>query len=649
MRPVGEQLGARPLGGGVTRFRVWAPRAARVEVVLLGAGGGGGSGGGEGRVAMTPEEGGYWVADVERAGAGTRYRYALDGGDPLPDPASRWQPEGVAGASAVWRGGGGPSTRFARSGRQSGGGSARSGRLDHVFYELHVGTFTPEGTFDAVIPHLARLADLGVSAVELMPVAEFPGARNWGYDGVFPFAAQSSYGGPDGLAHLVAACHAHGLACFLDVVYNHLGPEGNVLPRFAPYFDAGKQTPWGPGLAFDGPARGEVRRFFIENALWWLLDIGMDGLRLDAVHAIDDRSDETFLSELAAAVDGAAAATGRPLALVAESAERTLRHLLPRAAGGSGMAAQWNDDFHHALHAALTGEQAGYYADFGGPAALEHLARALRQGFVFLPRDPARREWREGEPIRTDQGGPAGEAGIAGVSPGRFVAYAQNHDQVANRVGSRRLGATLSFERTKLAAGALLLSPFQPLLFMGEEYGETAAFAYFTSHADPSLGAAVWGGRAAECVAMGWPEDAVPDPQDPATFVRSTLDQRLAGEGRHRVLHDLYRELLRLRRTVPGLGAAAIWDGIDAAVDAAGAVLTLHRREPAGAAVVLLNVALVPAAARLPPGAAWKRLLDSAAGRWDGPGSAAPALAAGGARVPLAPESFVVYAAPSSP
>ncbi len=512
-------------------------------------------------------------------------------------------------------------------------------RRDLLFYEIHLGTFTPEGTFDAAIRHLPRLAELGVTALELLPVAQFSGERNWGYDGVFPFAAQASYGGPAGLRRLVDACHREGLACFLDVVYNHLGPEGSVHGRFGPYATERYRTPWGPAPDFDGPGSDEVRRHFVESALWWLVDVGLDGLRLDAVHAISDLSERPFLAELSEAVDRAAEALGRPLTLIAESATNTLRFLRPRDVGGAGCAGQWSDDLHHALHAVLTGERAGFYADFG---RLEQLATAYRRGWVFTGQRSAYRGRRHGVPFR----------GVPGMTPERLVVFAQNHDVAGNRARGERLAALLPpppFEAAKLAAAAVLLSPFVPLLFMGEEYGETAPFLFFTDHQSPELAEAVRVGRRRDFAAFAWGEE-VPDPQDPATFERSKLDPALRGAPGHRELEACYRELLRLRREVPGLGAAAGWEGIDAAADEAAGLLTLRRGDPRSRGLVaLLNFAPEARVARLPPAPSWHKLFDSAAAAWGGPGETAPADAAEGASIPLPPFAAVLYAREPSP
>ncbi|HET7488123.1 MAG TPA: malto-oligosyltrehalose trehalohydrolase [Acidimicrobiales bacterium] len=500
----------------MTRFRVWAPRATVVELDLSGR-----------RVPMAAAGGGWHGADVD-AGPGTDYGFVLDGREVLPDPRSPWQPAGVDGRSrtvdhaafpwsdAGWRGVHLPSA---------------------VLYELHVGTFTPEGTFDAAAARLDHLVDLGVDAVELMPVAEFPGRRGWGYDGVDLYAPHSAYGGPEGLKRLVDACHARGLGVVLDVVYNHLGPAGNHLARFGPYFTSRYATPWGEAVNLDGAGSDEVRAFFVDNAVMWLRDYHFDGLRLDAVHAILDTSAKHLLEELAERVEGLAAAAGRPLFLVAESDLNDPRVVRRREVGGYGIDAQWSDDFHHAVHALLTGEREGYYADFGSMA---HLALALRRSFVYAGEHSPHRGRRHGRLDPT-------------LSGHRFVVCTQNHDQVGNRARGERLAALVGPGRLQLAAALVLTSPFVPLLFQGEEWAATTPFPYFTDHADPILGRAVREGRRAEFAAFGWDPEAVPDPQDPATFEQARLDWSEPGEKDHAAVLDWYRRLIALRRSVPAL------------------------------------------------------------------------------------------------
>ncbi|MGH7545417.1 MAG: malto-oligosyltrehalose trehalohydrolase [Gemmatimonadota bacterium] len=608
MSPAAERLGATPLPGGRCAFRVWAPDAGRVEVHVPGA---------DGRtVPLEPEERGFHAGVVDGVEAGTRYRFRLDGVE-RPDPASRFQPEGVHGPSEVVD----PSA-FPWSDAGWNGPALD----DYLVYELHVGTFSAAGTFDGVIDALDELAELGVTAVELMPVAQFPGARNWGYDGVFPFAAQNSYGGPHGLARLVDACHRRGLAVVLDVVYNHVGPEGNVLGDFGPYFTDRYRTPWGRALNFDGPHGDDVRRYFIESALYWLGELRIDALRLDALHAILDLSAYPFLAELADRVRDLAAATGRRLYLIAESDLNDSRLIRPRAQGGFGLDAQWNDDFHHALHALLTGESHGHYRDFGN---VRDLAKAFTEGYVYTGQRSRFRGRRHGN--------------ASGDLPARqFLVFGQNHDQVGNRMLGDRWTRLVSFEALKLGAGAVLLSPFVPLLFMGEEYAEPACFQYFTHHSDPGLIRAVRQGRRRELAAFGWAGEA-PDAQDEATFHRSKPDRGRRETGPHRRMLDFYRELIRLRKRLPALSAC---DKERMRVDATESppVLGLHRRSDRHEAWAVFHFGREPAASTVaPPAGAWEKRLDSADACWAGPGSAVPDRWVDETRPTLSPESFVLF------
>jgi maltooligosyltrehalose trehalohydrolase len=407
---------------------------------------------------------------------------------------------------------------------------------EYVIYELHVGTFTAAGTLDAVIPHLDRLARLGVTAIELMPLAQFPGRRNWGYDGVHPFAVQDSYGGPEALARLVDACHARKLSVILDVVYNHLGPEGNRLSEFGPYFTDVYQTPWGQAVNVDGPYSDDVRQYFIGNALQWVDAFHLDGLRLDAVHAIVDRRATTFLEELGGEVHRIGRERGRPAYVIAESDTGDPRLVAQVQAGGLGLDGVWCDDFHHSVHALLTGERQGYYEDYG---ALEHLEGAWLRGVSRPGEYSQHRRARHGRSDATFEGGQA-------------TVCVQNHDQVGNRMLGERLGSLVSFEAQKLAAGLLLLSPHVPLIFMGEEYGDPAPFQYFIEHGDPALIAAVRSGRRREFESFGW-EGEVPDPQSERVFEACKLTQELCVKGDHALLHNMYTELLTLRaRYRPG-------------------------------------------------------------------------------------------------
>ncbi|MCM6773288.1 malto-oligosyltrehalose trehalohydrolase [Nocardia sp. CDC159] len=497
----------------MTLFEVWAPRARRVRVDVDGA-----------VHALAADAGGWWRAELPAAD-GARYGFLLDD-DPavLPDPRSPRQPDGVHGRSAV---------HALDVGRWSDSGWTGRPLAGSVLYELHIGTFTPEGTFDAAVGRLDHLVELGVTTVEVMPVNAFNGVHNWGYDGVLWYAVHEPYGGPDGLQRFVDACHARGLAVALDVVYNHLGPSGNYLPRFGPYLSEGRNT-WGQSVNLDGPGSDEVRRFVIGNALRWFEQFHIDALRLDAVHALADQRAIHLLEELAVATDSLAARLRRPLTLIAESDLNDPRLITPRAAGGYGLSGQWNDDLHHAVHTAVSGERQGYYADFG---SMHCLAHTLRSGFFHAATYSSFRGRIHGRPLDTR------------VIPGSaLLAYTCNHDQIGNRALGDRPSAYLSAGQLAVKAALVLLSAYTPMLFMGEEWGARTPFQFFTSHPEPELAAAVAQGRREEFAAHGWPAGEVPDPQDPATFERSRLDWSELSRPEHARLLGCYRALLALRR-----------------------------------------------------------------------------------------------------
>jgi maltooligosyltrehalose trehalohydrolase len=489
---------------------------------------------------------GWWEALIPGAGTGTRYGFSLNGGDPRPDPRSMFQPEGVLAMSEVVDHGAHPWRAEAWSGRPLAG---------LVIYELHMGTFSAEGTFDGAVKHLRHIVELGVNAVELMPVAEFSGERGWGYDGVDLFAPHHAYGGPAGLKRLVDACHTAGLAVILDVVYNHLGPAGNFLPEFGPYFSDVHHTDWGAALNFDGPGSDEVRRFVIDNALMWIRDYHFDGLRLDAVQTIVDQSPTHVLSSLWSEVHALAGALGRTVFVIAETDTNDVQYVRSVEAGGYGLDAAWSDDWHHCLHAALSGERAGYYRHFG---SLDLLGAALSDGWVYdgpraARRNLTRRQTRD-------------------VAPHQLVVAAQNHDQVGNRMTGDRLPALVDEGRARIAAALLLTTPFTPMLFQGEEWAAGSPFQYFTDHADPGLGEAVSAGRRREFAAFGWNPNHVPDPQDPATFERSKLDWGELRTARHRRMLEWYRALLGLRARLP---RSARSTGVE--VDEGSGHLVFHR------------------------------------------------------------------------
>jgi maltooligosyltrehalose trehalohydrolase len=510
--------GAVTRAGGSVCWRVWAPNARRVELALYVAG----PSAEPGMIEMQPEPAGYFVHTEAVVHEGLRYAYRLDRGPARPDPASRWQPDGVHRPSAVIA-----LDRF----DWSEGDWAGLAREELVIYEVHVGTFTAEGTFDAVIARLEELRELGITAIEIMPVAQFPGERDWGYDAVYPYAVQNSYGGPRGLQRLVNACHRTGLAVILDVIYNHLGPEGNYCHEFGPYFTDRYQTPWGRAINFDDRGSDAVRAFVVDNVRFWIREYHVDGLRLDAVHAIYDFSARHILRDIKVAAEEEERHFGRPVHVIAESDLNDVRLLDSPEAGGDGLDAVWSDDFHHAVHALLTGERTTYYADFGRP---EQLVKALKQAYVY-----------DGiySPFRGRRhGGPVGRHACD-----RFVISIQNHDQVGNRPAGERFGALLQPDQQRLAAGLLLLAPHIPLIFMGEEYGETRPFPFFCSFEDPQIAEATRNGRQREFAEHGV-EGNVPDPLAEETFESARLSWSWANGSRSAGLRRLYYDLLAIRR-----------------------------------------------------------------------------------------------------
>jgi maltooligosyltrehalose trehalohydrolase len=515
-------MGIDDEGTPVLLFEVWAPNAEeRVTLWLEGA---------EHPMERAQGRDGWWVVEAA-AEDGARYGFCLDGGPVRPDPRSRRQPDGPDGPSAVF-----DQDRYAW--RHNWPGRGLEGA---VLYELHIGTYTTQGTLDAAADRLGELAELGITHVELMPLCSFPGVHGWGYDGVSPWAVHEPYGGPKALKRFVDAAHGHGLGVVLDVVHNHLGPSGNHLPAFGPYFTDTHHTPWGSAVNLDAPGSDEVRAYLLGSALAWLRDYRLDGLRLDAVHALADDRAWTFLEELSAAVDGLSGDLGRPLFLIAESDRCDPRTTTPRAQGGIGLHAQWNDDFHHALHTALTGESQGYYADFAR-APMAALAKTLTRGFFHDGTYSDFRGRTHGRPVD-----------VVNTPAHRFLGYAQTHDQIGNRALGDRLSAGLSPGLLACAAALVLTGPYTPMLFMGEEWGASTPWQYFTDHTDPELAEAVRAGRRREFAAHGWSAEQVPDPQDPATRERSCLDRSEREREPHARLLAWYRELIAMRRALPDL------------------------------------------------------------------------------------------------
>jgi maltooligosyltrehalose trehalohydrolase len=605
-KPWTLELGASVSDEGV-RFRVWAPAVTSISLVIEDE---------SKEIPMDPEGKGYFTTFLSGAESRMRYSYLLNANQIRPDPISRFQPEGVKGPSEVidpdefkwkdqtWRGI--PLEKM-------------------IIYEIHTGTFTDEGTFEAIIPFLAYFKkDLGVTAIELMPVAQFPGTRNWGYDGTYLYAPQNSYGGPKGLKSLINACHQKGLAVILDVVYNHLGPEGNYLSDYAPYFTDRYKTPWGSAVNFDGPESDEVRRFITDNAVYWITEYHLDGIRIDAVHGIFDFSARHILLDIREEVQHQAKNLSRQIAVIAESDLNDVRIINPPGKGGYGLDAQWNDDFHHCLHTLLTQERNGYYEDFGD---ISQMVKALREGFVYTGQYSSYRRRRHGSSSKH-------------LSPAQFVVFSQNHDQVGNRMIGERLSTLVSFEALKLAAGVVLLSPNIPLLFMGEEYGEEAPFQYFVSHSDDTLIEAVRRGRREEFAGFGWQGD-IPDPQSEETFLLSKIHLDLHRQGKHKTLFELYRTLLKCRKEIPSLSHLSK-AGMEVKAHEEEATLIMRRRHGEDRIFGIFNFSEKPAEVRiLVERGQWQKVLDSSSDQWGGPGSSLPEpFQSSGSDLPLKVHSF---------
>lgn len=610
-------LGATLHADNTATFRVWAPDAQQIELNHLRH---------KTLYPMQRDEAGYYTATITDAQAGDRYWYRMDGEKDRPDMASCSQPDGVHQASQLvnrhydWQDANWLPPTLQNS----------------VMYELHVGTFTPEGTFEAIIPHLERLRTLGITTLQLMPVAQFPGERNWGYDGVSLYAPHHAYGGVVGFKRFVDAAHRAGIAVFLDVVYNHLGPEGNYLWDYGPYFTDRYHSPWSSSINFDGPHSDEVRRFFIENALYWLDEYHIDGLRLDATHALLDFSAVPFLDELTAGVHAWATQHNRRVYLIAENDRSNRKLLLPPQAGGTGLDGQWLDDFHHAVHNALTGETDGYYADYGD---FDLFLKVLREGYAYSGQYSPYRQRRHG-------------TSSADIPADRFVVAIQTHDQVGNRMLGERLAALVDFDSLKLAAGTLLTSPYVPMLFMGQEYAETAPFLYFVSHSDENLIKGVREGRIEEFKSFAW-RGTPPDPNATETFERSKLNHELRHDKHHRILYDFYAALLNLRQQKPALTNPARQQ-TRVSGDAETRLIVMHRTDgdhyAKSAIMIIFNYHLneQQALSHRGDGQSWRKLFDSSEADWqpdEQPLATAPALLTADDNTPvmLPPKSFVIY------
>ena len=590
------------------RFVVWAPFAGQVYVEITSK---------KGDMHLLKKDAdGYWETELNDIAPGARYRFVIDEAVKRPDPAARSQPEGVHGPSEVI-----DTVRF----NWEDEGWKNISLSDMIIYELHVGTFSDEGTFEGVIGKLDYLKDLGVNAIELMPVAQFPGDRNWGYDGVYPFAVQDSYGGAKGLMELVNACHHKGIAVLLDVVYNHMGPEGNYLADFGPYFTDKYSTPWGKAINFDDAYSDEVRNYFIQNALMWFQDFHIDGLRLDAVHAITDMSAYPFLKELSESVKTLSRQNERPYYLVAESDLNDTRIIRSFEEGGYELHGQWSDEFHHAVHALATGEKYGYYQDFGGP---EQLKKALEQTFVYNHVYSSFRKKTFGNDA-TD------------IPASKFVVFSQNHDQTGNRMLGERMSQLVSFEALKLIAGTVFVSPYIPLLFMGEEYGEQQPFIYFVSHTDDDLVEAVRAGRKREFEAFRWKGEP-PDPQDIATFNTSKLTWNHKNSEQSKRLHTFYKSLIALKKEHPVLSTKSK-EGMKVNGSQDSLLFVIERQVNEQSVLCLLNFNKVDTDMMLKQEGRWNKLLDSSDTTWNGPGSVASQTVNAGDTLSLCPESITIY------
>lgn len=569
---------------GAASVNIWAPLAEKVTVVTNNE-----------DIPLTKGTYGYWQSSSDKIKEGTRYKVKVDDQQPFPDPTSLSQPDGVHGESEVIN-----LNRFQWS-------DTKWNNLpleEYIIYELHTGTFTEEGTFASLEDKLDYLKELGINAIEIMPVAQFPGSRNWGYDGVFPFAVQNSYGGPEGLQRLVDACHQKGLAVILDVVYNHLGPEGNYLGAYGPYFTDKYNTPWGNAINFDDAWCDGVRRYFVENALMWFRDFRIDALRLDAVHAIKDFSPVHILKEIKLRVDELMRTTGRQHYLIVELDLNDTKFIDPIGKGGFGMDAQWIDEFHHALRVTSGQEKSGYYSDFSG---LEHLAKSYKDAYVYDGQYSPHRNKFFG--IKADE-----------AEGKQFIVFSQNHDQVGNRMLGERTSELVSFEMQKLMAGAVLVAPYLPMLFMGEEWSEPNRFQYFVSHTDPELAEAVRKGRKEEFKAFHIEGDA-PDPVSEETFNNSKLQWKLVEEGRHKTMLGFYKALIQLRKdhaALRNLDRKAIT--VDFSEE--DQTLFVHRRHQDSEALCLMNFSKEPKAINRVKADEWTIVLDSADAKWGGNGAA---------------------------
>lgn len=602
-----RSLGINFNSNGKAEVLVWSTSAQKVALKLTAT---------DTILPLIQEEHGYWKGSFDELKPDDLYQFVLDGEKEFPDPTSLSQPEGVHG----------PSQAIDIKNFDWTDATWNNIPLDQYFlYELHTGTFTPQGTFAGIEEKLDYLKALGINAIEIMPVAQFPGNRNWGYDGVFPYAVQDSYGGAKGLQHLVDTCHKKGLAVILDVVYNHMGPEGNYLGAYGKYFTDKYNTPWGNALNFDDEWCDGVRQYFIENALMWFRDFHIDALRMDAVHAIKDFSPTHILREIKQRVNDLMAETGRTHYLIVELDLNDNRFINPLEQQGYGMDAQWIDEFHHALRVTATGEQTGYYADFSG---IGHLAKAYKDAYVYDGQYSPHRKKAFGIKAENNLGK-------------QFVVFSQNHDQVGNRMLGERTSQLVSFDMQKLMAAAVIVSPYLPMLFMGEEYSEPHPFLYFVSHTDPELAEAVRKGRKAEFAAFH-AEGEAPDPVAVATFEESKLQWNLINKEPHQTMLRYYQTLIALRKSQPALRHLSRND-LDVQYNEEQKTLLLHRWHQGQHIVCLMNFSQEPQSITLPTyEQQWKKLFDSADPQWNG-SAAAPESVESNTNLTIQPESIILY------
>ncbi|MCF2497531.1 malto-oligosyltrehalose trehalohydrolase [Dyadobacter chenhuakuii] len=590
---------------GEAQVVVWAPELEEIALLLEKT---------QEQLPLKKQEMGYWLLRTDALKPGDLYQFVVKD-KPQPDPASLWQPQGVHGPSAAYD---------VRNFKWTDKDLPQLALKDYIIYELHTGTFTEEGTFAAMESKLDYLVELGINAIEIMPVSQFAGARNWGYDGVLPYCVQDSYGGPEALQHLVNACHEKGIAVILDVVYNHIGPEGNVLPQYGPYFTDKYNTPWGDALNFDSPWCDGVREYFVENVLMWFRDFHIDALRMDAVHAIKDMSPVHILQEMRTHVDELAQQTGKSHYLIVEMDLNDTRYIKPIANGGYGMDGQWIDEFHHALRVSSGQQRSGYYSDF---EPITSLAKSYKDAYVYDGGFSEHRKRKFG--VKAD--GHSGE---------QFVVFSQNHDHVGNRMLGERTSQLVSFEMQKLLAGAVFVSPYLPMLFMGEEYSESNPFQYFVSHTDPELAEAVRKGRKREFAAFHLDGEA-PDPMSEETFNNSKLQWSLPEEGQHKTMLQFYKELIRLRKSQPALSSNDR-EALEVEPNTVNETITLRRWTSEQQIVAVLNFSKTVREMWLPEqGSGWKKLIASSDEVWNGLGNVTEPPA--DRLIMLPPESFAIF------